>query len=213
MWRLLRRKSAERTAPAWAPVINPHFARRIHLAERLSARRDAATATIRTSREEHWRFLSSGLYNRFEIADKAAAGFGMSASHPFADPRLSEFCLALPPEQKLSQGWTRLVFRRAMANILPEQVRWRRDKSNHHPLLMCMLFGSANRALVEGTILKDTQVIGDYMDLIVLREMYHRNVSWGEHRRYVSASEIQDALRLWRAVLLALWLQQSGLTP
>lgn len=211
VWRRLHRQSPGSARPPWTPIINPHFARRIHLAEILASRRAEAPETVRTAREEHWRFLSSGLYNRFEISDRAAATFHLSSQHPFADLRLVEFCLALPPEQKLNQGWTRLVFRRAMANILPAQVQWRHDKSNHHPLLMCMLFGSANRELVQGIILQDTKMISDYVALDALHAAYHRNTSWDERRGYVSASEVQDALRLWRAVILALWLPQSGL--
>jgi asparagine synthase (glutamine-hydrolysing) len=211
-WRQLRKRLQGSQGPSWSPIIQPHFARRMHLAERLSAWRGGAIRPARTAREEHWRFLSSSQYHGFEVSDKAAAAFDMSASHPFADLRLAEFCLSLPAKQKLGQGWSRLVFRRAMTHVLPAQVQWRRDKSNHHPLAMCMLFGSAHRALVEGTILQDTQAISAYVDLAAVRDMYHRNASWDEHRGYASASEIQDALRVWRAVLLGLWLKQSGLT-
>ena len=41
-----------------------------------------------------------------------------------------EFCLALPTDQKLQQGWGRFVLRRSMHNILPPEVQWRSDKSD-----------------------------------------------------------------------------------
>ena len=36
-----------------------------------------------------------------------------------------EFCLALPAEQKIQRGWTRLIMRRALSGILPAEVHWR----------------------------------------------------------------------------------------
>jgi asparagine synthase (glutamine-hydrolysing) len=206
-WRLRWRASAPYRRHGWAPILNPSFARRIHLAERLADLRAGFAGPARTAREEHRRYLASGLYHSFGVTGRTAAAFGLSASHPFADRRLVEFCLALPSEQRLRQGWSRLVFRRALADVLPDEVRWRRDKSNLQPLVMSMLFGSPNRALVERTIFEDARMLADYLDLGALRDAYRRCAAWERRGGYASRSEVQDALQVWRAIILTLWFQ------
>src|SRR5947208_15941848 len=67
------------------------------------------------------------------MADKASAAFGVEARYPFFDRRLVEFCLALPAEQKLGNGWNRLIFRRAMEGVLPPEIQWRGSKGNLSP--------------------------------------------------------------------------------
>jgi hypothetical protein len=37
--------------------------------------------------------------------------------YPFWDKRMIEFCLSLPPEQKIKKGWTRMIMRRAMVEF------------------------------------------------------------------------------------------------
>jgi asparagine synthase (glutamine-hydrolysing) len=198
--------------PLWVSVVDPDLARRIHLVERMADPAGRGADVPRTAREEHIRFLSSSLYRRFDVSDRVAAAYGMSAGHPFADPRLAEFCLALPADQKLSDGWTRVVLRRAMADLVPEGVRWRRDKSNLHPLVMSMLFGAKNRGFVADVIMTDTSGVGGYVNLPSVRDAYRRCRAWDDRRGEVSRRELQDARGVWRAVILTLWLEHTGLS-
>jgi asparagine synthase (glutamine-hydrolysing) len=46
---------------------------------------------------------------------------------PFLDHRLVEFVVGLPPEMKITGGWTKFLLRHSMSQI-PQQIRWRRDK-------------------------------------------------------------------------------------
>jgi asparagine synthase (glutamine-hydrolysing) len=41
---------------------------------------------------------------------------------------LLKFCLALPPEQYVRQGWTRYLFRRTIDALVPASLPWQRDK-------------------------------------------------------------------------------------
>src|SRR5256885_791866 len=94
----------------------------------------ASTGTRRDhtgSRARHFEGLSDPTYAwALEAADKSAAAFGLEARYPFFDRRLIEFCLALPAEQKLGQGWNRIVMRRATEGILPSEIQWRPKKGN-----------------------------------------------------------------------------------
>lgn len=47
---------------------------------------------------------------------------------PFLDYRLVNLLAPLRPELKLREGWTKWVFRQAMAPLLPPEIVWRKDK-------------------------------------------------------------------------------------
>jgi asparagine synthase (glutamine-hydrolysing) len=63
---------------------------------------------------------------RYEDRDSMA--HSVEARLPFLDYRLVEFCLGLPEDFKLADGWTKRVMREGMRGRLPERVRNRRDK-------------------------------------------------------------------------------------
>jgi asparagine synthase (glutamine-hydrolysing) len=137
-----------------------------------------------------------------EIANKATAAFSIEPRHPFYDRRLIEFCLALPPEQKLSGGWTRMVMRRALAGVLPDEVAWRGGKGNLSPNFARGLL-AFERGTLEEVILNDSKTIEAYVDITALRKAYEQ---------YVSQRKNADALTVWKAVTLALWFRHTGLT-
>ena len=200
IWRWLH----GRKQPLWAAntVISPSFARRIGLEERARALVQKESGPVRTARENHWRGLTSTLIPyALESLDKAAAAFSLEPRYPFFDRRLMEFCLALPPEQKLHQGWTRVVMRRAMAGILPPEVQWRTRKANLSANFKRKLL-DYDRSTLEKVILKQPQVIEEYVDVPALQCAYHR------YTRHPIERE-QEALTVYGAVTLACWL---GLT-
>jgi asparagine synthase (glutamine-hydrolysing) len=203
-WRSPRRghQSADRSVPG--TTLHPDFVQRIGLAQRCQALQHARSVPPRTEREQHYRTLIWGVMPfTLEVLDRAAAAFGIEPRFPFWDKRLVEFCLALPPEQKVQRGWTRMVLRRAMTGVLPVEVQWRRRKSNlgpsfHHGLL------TYERARLEEMILRNPGIIEKYVDIAALRQAYHR---------FVLRETTEDAMEIWKAVSLGLWLQHTGLTP
>jgi asparagine synthase (glutamine-hydrolysing) len=201
VWRRLH----GRTGPSWADdtPVRPDFAQRIGLADRIQALGGKdRSRPARTSREEHWRNLTTGVIPfALEVMDRVTVAFSIEPRYPFFDKRLVELCLALPPEQKLNQGWTRVVMRRAMTNILPAKVQWRENKSNLSPNFSRGLL-AFERGLLEEVILDDPQAIEEYVDVPALRETYHR---------YASRGMDSDAMTVWRAITLALWLRRTGL--
>jgi asparagine synthase (glutamine-hydrolysing) len=193
-WRVLRRNT--RPPPADNFLLNPDFAKRIGFTER-TATLLARYAPVRTLREEHWLSLTAGIHSCVqEEDDKAAAAFALEVRHPFWDRRVVEFCLALPSEQKLRQGWPRWVVRAAMTNILPEKICWRSDKSNLGPnFAHSLLVRERNR--VETELLQTPEVIAAYVDIPALQKAYQR----------------ADANSIWPVLLLALWLRYAQLAP
>jgi asparagine synthase (glutamine-hydrolysing) len=187
-------------------IINPCFAQYIGLQERIRAFDGSQSGPPRTVREDQWRSLTSGLFTiMLEQLDRGAAAFALEARHPFMDKRLVEFCLALPPEQKLHQGWGRMVMRRAMAKVLPEQVQWRGGKTDMTPNFVYGLL-TFDRELLDEVILHAPGIIERYVNIKALREVYRRMTT----QPNVHAD---DAITVWRIVTLARWLLYTGLEP
>lgn len=207
--RILRRRKRLPQATA-SMMINADFAQRIDLAGRVQTAQEDRSGLVRTAREHHLRVLTSGLFTfMLEANDRAAAVSSIEPRSPFYDKRLVEFCLALPPEQKLQQGWTRVVVRRALADILPAEVRWRGGKGSFAPNFIPSLL-TLESALMEEVILDDPQAIEEYMDVPALREAYHRYTSRSTRGDAVA---VPDVVTVLQATTLALWLRQTGLVP
>ncbi|NER80531.1 MAG: lasso peptide isopeptide bond-forming cyclase [Leptolyngbya sp. SIO1D8] len=200
--RRLRLGSSEATLEkvAYPRLVKSGFAERINLDCRIRECGPSSTA-LSTAREEHWQSLNHGIFAFvLEQLDRCAAAFSIEMRHPFMDKRLVEFCLALPAEQKLNQGWSRMILRRALAGILPEAVQWRGGKADMtanflHGLLV------RDRHCLDDVMLNQLEVLEPYADLEHLTEAYHRLISDQPEKN-------EDKMTVWRAVILALWLQR-----
>ncbi|MBW4630355.1 MAG: lasso peptide isopeptide bond-forming cyclase [Iphinoe sp. HA4291-MV1] len=202
-WRVLRRR--KQLPKSRQSIIKRSFAKQIALNKRIQAFTDFPSRQLLTERERHWRGLTSGVLTLgLEVSDHYATAFSLELRHPFMDKRLIEFCLSLPPEQKLNQGWSRLVMRRAMTKILPEQVQWRRGKSDMslsfvHGLLV------HNRELVDEVMQNHLTDIAEYVNTNNLRKIYEELIS-GKH---IKPPESLIDVSLWQVAMFALWLRHT----
>jgi asparagine synthase (glutamine-hydrolysing) len=198
IWRLfpISRPAAPAETPLWNNL-NPEFVQRTGLAQR---HQDWRKPSCDRERDKHYQTLTWGLVPyALEMIDRAAAAAQIEPRFPFWDKRLVEFCLALPPEQKLHHGWGRWVMRQAMANILPEAVQWRVGKTIMsagfcHGLL------KYNRQIFDQTILHDSDAIAQYINIPALRQA---------HETFIAQPDKQDSsVSFWTSAILTLWLQQ-----
>jgi asparagine synthase (glutamine-hydrolysing) len=199
--RILRRfrKNEENVARRF---INPDLAARTDVAARYRAQ-SALMNDYKSEREQHLSTVSSPRQPYgFEVLDKHAASAGVEVRYPFWDKRLVEFCVALPAEAKLVNGWSRMVLRRAMDGILPNPVRWRRDKFEfraHHVRGML----AHHRPMLDRILVEDAEDVGGYVDLAVVTPAYRRMIQKAE------AANGYDVQAVWQTVVLALWLRQT----
>ena len=185
------------------PIINSDFVRRVDLEERIRFLNGDRLKPPRTVRADQWRTLTSGLFPTvLELSDRCAAAFAVDVRHPFMDKRLIEFCLALPSSQKLYQGWSRIVMRRAMAGILPEEIRWRGGKTDMNPNFLHGFF-TADRKILDEIVWHPNKSIGRYIDTDALSQVYERLVSQRK-------AKITDAMTMWKAATLSCWLHRAG---
>jgi len=120
-----------------------------------------------------------------DYARRAAASAGLVARHPLEDLDLVEFVGALPPEWSFDRRFDRPLLREATRGLVPDEIRLRTRKATFDRLFRRSLLGS---------------------DLALIRELLDdRNA---EVRRWLPAGvRGDDALALWRAANLELWLR------
>lgn len=154
-----------------------------------------------SARQRHYQDLIDGyIPNALEIYSKGAAIFGLDARFPFLDRRVVEFCLAIPPSQKLHQGWNRMIVRRALANILPTKIQWRDSKGD-------LSSNCVETLLTESDYLQQviqecsTERLNGYIDMAKLSEIYHRF----SRRESITDSDITT---LMLGTTVAIWLEQ-----
>lgn len=182
-------------------LIAPDFARRVGLDDRVHRLLASHPGWPVDGREDHRAHLESGLVP-FALEVAAAAAFGLEPRYPFFDRRLVEFCLALPTEQKLSDGWRRIVLRRALAGVLPDAVRWRARKSNLSPAFTHAVMSFERKRLAE-IVFTDPSVVEPYVNVKRLREKWQRGLQTGN---------ADDLLAVWRVASLAVWLRRDEVT-
>ena len=148
-----------------------------------------------TAREAHWLSLDAGGGTIAAIlaeTNHLASACGVEERHPFYDPRVVAYCLALPPEQKLHQGWTRMVLRRSMEGILPDVIRWRTDKADLSPNFYRNLL-QMEQASLDRLVTEDLDSLAPYINLDTLH----------------TAHERRNGDILWQALILSRWLRQA----
>ncbi len=112
-----------------APV-RPEVIRELRL-EELAAEPGLPRSMPRTARLDHLAGITGGfLPYALETYFHTDVVVGVERRHPFLDRRLAELCLSLPGDQKLRDGWTRSIMRRALVGILPDVVRERPGKAD-----------------------------------------------------------------------------------
>ncbi len=206
--RLLRRiagrmKRAQNTT-AWRSLVDADLVARTGLVARVQAvHSDRPLSHGENAEYQRHRTLLSGakIQEGFEVLDNISARHAIEPRYPFFDCDVVALCMAQPASQKFRDGLPRALLRRAMAGVLPEKVRLRRDKVNFLPSLIAGLRGDATgrvAALRRGDV---TRLQG-YVNLETLRDDIARLDGKG------AEPDINTAAHIWRAVWLAAWLER-----
>lgn len=185
-------------APA-VSIVSNELRRRTDHAARLRDRTMPAKAG--TERERHLMLIDGPeRAYAFEVLDRIAHSFGVEPRYPFWDARLVGLSLSLHPEQKLKNGYGRLVLRQAMEGRLPDTIRWRRTKTDFLPNLIHGLRGHESE--VVSCVQANSSNIQSYVDFVAVGEACHR----------LSAEEggLDEVVSVLRVALLHSWLENHA---
>ena len=190
IWREYYKKEGSRTR-----IVKKDFANSFKLIEKAAEMMDYRLK-IDNAHKKHFMSLKSPLLQwEMELFDALSIPFHVEHRHPFYDVRLVEFCLAIPTEQKIFDGWDRFIMRRSMKNILPVDIQWRKNKGN---LSFNFKHGfMSENEILDDVIIKNTQRIEKYVDINELQDIY----------THCKSGNTKNTLYLWHAVILSLWLK------
>lgn len=180
------------------PAIDPDFADDIGCGARHERLEQRGFALLRDARKWQYRSLMTGSMTSFlEANDITHAAFGLEPRYPFIDIRLIEFSLAIPPTQQLKNGWTRMIIRRALDDVLPEKIQWRPWKTTMNQAFIDAL-SSVDSEL--SALVDEPTAVEPYLNTAKLAEMYE-----GFH----TDSDMQNARALWNILSLSVWLEET----
>lgn len=72
--------------------------------------------------------LYSSIPNQLEVSDRNGMASSVEARFPFLDYDFVDWCLALPEDVLVRDGWLKWILRKAIEPDLPRSVTWRVDK-------------------------------------------------------------------------------------
>ena len=181
-----------RNQPVVPDFINPAFAHRIGLSDRLQSepRRPAGMTFGQFALYES--FTSGWVAHGVDIFDRSTARFGVEERHPFHDRRLYEFLMAIPDDQRARDFRRKYILRNAMRGLVPDSVLARRDKADFSILFIQALERMGGEQFFDSMALESA----GWIDRAKFQRTYrHRS----EH--YLDA----NIWPLWTAFALELW--------
>jgi asparagine synthase (glutamine-hydrolysing) len=126
---------------------------------------------------------STCLPHLLKYEDRNSMWYGIEARLPFIDYRLVELGLNIKPAYKIKNGWSKNISRIATRNLLPMEIRWRKNKFG---------FESPNKQW-----LSDTDFFRkDIMDSDIVNSLSSRNNI---------EKQLGDESKLWRLFSIAKW--------
>lgn len=201
---LSRLLGADRDLPQFSPLdlVDADFAHETDLRDRIASTRSTRHGAALTEQDHHLARLTgpTQAYG-FEILDRINRAAGIEGRYPFWDREVVEFCLSLPVETKLAEGWSRLVLRRAMEPVLPSSVVWRRDKIDFSGAILRGMIGDPARTVDRA--LGGCELEG-YLDLSRARNC------WSELTARPKQADARKIQAIWRFAVFAAWLEQRG---
>jgi asparagine synthase (glutamine-hydrolysing) len=184
-------------------IINPSFASKLKLADRLLHMQEAAfqQPNLENIGQIHAKVLNSptfGIVLGLTGYEHMAGRYGVELRDPWSDKRLIEFFLRLPIRHKMRNGWTKYLIRTSFASDLEPIIRTRRSKEH-------LGWRFAERLMVETqefvsyTIKHSLNMIASYVDPKVVYERYNC---------YKSSQNDVEREFFYDILTLILWLQR-----
>jgi asparagine synthase (glutamine-hydrolysing) len=159
-------------------------------------RADGSAFSDRLRKYQELVLTRRGLPELLRYEDRNSMAHSLEARVPFLDYRLVELAFSLPAEELIRGGETKLVLRRAFEDLLPPEVRGRRDKVGFATPEGAWMRGRLGELAADAFSSQSFRDRG-FVDASAARRRLER------HRR----REIEAGMDLWRALNLELWAQ------
>ncbi len=139
-----------------------------------------------------------GLRELLRYEDKNSMAFSIEARTPFIDYRLVELVFSIPGCYKIHNGWTKYLLRDSTKGLLPEKVRWRRDK---------MGFPTPEKIWLKESRNKIKNIFAS-SDSLMSEQYLDRKVILANLDHILDENNVKGFSALWKPINLELWLRK-----
>ncbi|HPO90025.1 MAG TPA: asparagine synthase (glutamine-hydrolyzing) [Victivallales bacterium] len=148
---------------------------------------------VRSLHRNRFRILRYILHN----VDRNSMAHSREARTPFLDYRLVEFCLKLPSELKISDGYSKKILRKAAEKVIPAKIAKRTDKQGY----------SSPVAQWAKSGLRDffRKNLAKFADL----PFVNGKLAQGQFEKYLAGKANFDPV-IWRIITTGIWIEKFG---
>jgi len=190
--RMLHLKQRPRSEPVLGPLLRD-------LAPSLpNARRgDRYESRLNESLYYDTRYAILPTLLRYE--DKIDMAFSIEGRVPFLDHRFVEVVGSLGVKARIRDGWSKIILREAMNEVMPADVQWRRDK---------MGFPTPYQSWLSGPLFKETQ--SRILDSALASEGYLDRDRMERHLADYRQGTGPDTGAIWKWLCLSMWYDERA---
>lgn len=202
----LRNRARRRSVPQGSLAINPEFANRLRIDERVRGGRTGGTAGLANIQEKQAQLLRGPFSPVLGLRGYARLGkrYGMDMRDPWGDKRVVEYFLRLPLAYKTGQGWTKYVVRKSLHAQLEPTVVWRVGKE-HLGWQVVQRLMQDSRELVTHSFRTDFDRVAPYLQPELFRACLRR---YGDSADTHTSLAHADRERVHDVLVILLWLKR-----
>lgn len=142
----------------------------------------------------YWSLTNLSIPALLHYEDRNSMAFSIEARTPFLDYRLVEFCLGLPFEEKIKADRTKVIMRKALKDILPDEVITRRDKLGY-PTPFARWIRQDLKEEIKEILYSNSFINRGIFNPEKIKEMLERHLTGNSDESWM----------LWRIITLELW--------
>jgi asparagine synthase (glutamine-hydrolysing) len=204
-WKQARKRRRELQGYIHDNLLRPEFAEQVALSERYE--RYCATLAGGGFEQNRRGELSAAHIARIRVpyladaaerCDRIAAAAGVEARHPLLDRDFVEFCIRSPWNQLSRNGWSKYGLRLLAAELLPQQIAWRRDNGNLAWQYFKRWMVDAREGMIE-RLMSDPGPLPGWIDWTVFSTQV---------QQYRMNPDLMTDYRVWQYDCLNTWLRR-----
>ena len=146
----------------------------------------------------HSEMINETIPSSLRAEDRNTMAFSIESRSPFIDYRLAEFCFSLPNKFKIRGGIGKWLLRESMENILPDEIRLRKDKAGFIAPAD-IWFRTVNKNEILDLINSSNFRSSKYLDVKKVKQLFEEHVLGKKNHH----------MFLWQMINVELWLRKN----
>lgn len=200
-WTFLNELQGRIVGPPWPPLVEEEFLQRVGLRDRLAYDRTDLGFDTLWQKELYYELSDPYVDHALSGVRQVCLRNGVARLHPFLDARVVELLFSMPTDRRMVAGEYKQVFRRSLADILPESIRETSTTDNDYNSVLRRGLVHEEREYVRELLLSGRLVDAGYVDGTRLEQLLLEGTPGAE-----------ELSLLWRLLTAELFVRNTGST-